>query len=45
MENWFHLLTYDPIVLLLKKSSSAIRYFVERDLLNLEANSIQQLWN
>ena len=45
MRNWQNQLTFDPIASLLEKGNSAIRYFVERDLLNLEVNSIQNLWN
>lgn len=45
MKNWQNQLTFDPIKPLLRKGISAIRYFVERDLLDLEVETIQTLWN
>ncbi len=45
MDNWRNLLTFDPLPALLSKGDSAIKYFVERDLLDLEVDSIQKLWN
>ena len=44
MENWLNLLTFVPISTLENKGNSAIRYFVERDLLDLDVDSIQKLW-
>jgi hypothetical protein len=45
MRSWQNQLTFDPITPLLEKGNSAIRYFVERDLLDLEGETIRTLWN
>ena len=44
MDKWRDLFIFDPIPALVSKGNSAIQYFVERDLLDLEVDSIQQLW-
>jgi hypothetical protein len=45
MDRWRDLLTFDPISTFVSKGNIAIQYFVERDLLNLEVDTIQSLWN
>jgi len=44
MDQWRKLLKYDPISPLLSSENQAIQYFVRRDLLEEEAESIQSLW-
>ena len=44
MKNWGSFLAYNPIPALKKSGNAVIGYFIDRDLLEFEVGSSQQLW-